>query len=92
MLTLKFGFFWLFPGKQYRRLSLDSRCATKRAELSGVTHGGTKTRLGLGFELTTLHKALSKSYIAYIHSDMTQMEIELESTLKNQNLLPLSHQ
>ena len=44
-------------GKPYRRMPLDSRCATTRAELSGVTHGGTKTRVGLGIELTTSHKA-----------------------------------
>ncbi|KAJ0920120.1 hypothetical protein HanRHA438_Chr05g0237561 [Helianthus annuus] len=32
------------PGKPYPQRPLDSRCATTRAELSGVTHGGTKTQ------------------------------------------------
>ncbi|MFS8013569.1 hypothetical protein Hanom_Chr14g01334481 [Helianthus anomalus] len=48
----KFGFFGRSPGKPYHQLPLDSR-ATTRAELSGVTHSGTKTRLGLRIELTT---------------------------------------
>ncbi|MFS7932544.1 hypothetical protein Hanom_Chr04g00369081 [Helianthus anomalus] len=56
MLASKFGFFGHSPGKLYRRLPLDSRCATTRAELSYVTHGKTKTRLDLGIELTTSHK------------------------------------
>ncbi|KAJ0556508.1 hypothetical protein HanIR_Chr07g0314691 [Helianthus annuus] len=30
------------PGKQYRRLPLDSRCVITKAKLSDVTHGGTK--------------------------------------------------
>ncbi|MFS7992269.1 hypothetical protein Hanom_Chr12g01080361 [Helianthus anomalus] len=52
--SFKVWLFGRFPGKPYRRLLLDSRCATTRA---GVTHGGTKTQLGLGIELTTSHKA-----------------------------------
>ncbi|MFS7999491.1 hypothetical protein Hanom_Chr12g01166811 [Helianthus anomalus] len=57
MLASKFGFFGCSLGKPYRRLPLDSRCATTRAELSGVTHGGTKIRLDSRIELTTSHRA-----------------------------------
>ncbi|KAF5758169.1 hypothetical protein HanXRQr2_Chr16g0726231 [Helianthus annuus] len=57
MLASKFGFFGRFPEKLCRRLPLDSRCAITRAELSIVTHGGRKPRLGSGIELSTSHKA-----------------------------------
>ncbi|MFS7934207.1 hypothetical protein Hanom_Chr05g00388871 [Helianthus anomalus] len=57
MLFSEFGFFRCSTWKLYRRLSLDSHCGTTRAELFGVTHGGTKTRVGSGIELTTSHKA-----------------------------------
>ncbi|MFS7940543.1 hypothetical protein Hanom_Chr05g00465721 [Helianthus anomalus] len=56
MVASKFGFSGRSPEKPYRRLPLDSCCATTRAELSGVTHDGTKTRLGSRIELTTSHK------------------------------------
>ncbi|MFS7951327.1 hypothetical protein Hanom_Chr07g00593781 [Helianthus anomalus] len=71
MLSSKFCFFRRSPGKPYGRLPHDSRCATTRAEFFDLTHGGTKTRLGSGIELTTSRKALSKSFIAYIHPNMT---------------------
>ncbi|MFS8029213.1 hypothetical protein Hanom_Chr16g01519741 [Helianthus anomalus] len=43
--SFKVWLFWRSPGKPYRWLPLDNRCANTRAELSGVTHGWTKTRL-----------------------------------------------
>ncbi|MFS8010981.1 hypothetical protein Hanom_Chr14g01303441 [Helianthus anomalus] len=71
MLASKFDFFEHSLGKPYRQLPFDSRCVITRAELSGVTHGGTKTRLGSGIELTKSHKTLSKSFIACIHPNIT---------------------
>ncbi|MFS7892515.1 hypothetical protein Hanom_Chr00s000644g01653321 [Helianthus anomalus] len=57
MLASKFGFFGRSTEKLPCRLPLDSRCATTKAELYGVTHGWTKTRLSSRIKVTTSHKA-----------------------------------
>ncbi|MFS7995918.1 hypothetical protein Hanom_Chr12g01123751 [Helianthus anomalus] len=46
--SFKVWFFGRSPGKPYRWLPLDNRCATKRAELSVIAHGGTKNPVGFG--------------------------------------------
>lgn len=83
--TLALEFAWAFPRNSYSRLPLDGRCATTRAELSNITHGGTKTQAGSGFVLTT-SQGLAQIFHCQYPPKITQVKIELQSPLNNPSL------
>ncbi|KAK1431245.1 hypothetical protein QVD17_14564 [Tagetes erecta] len=76
----------MFPKKPYHQLPLNSHCVTTRAELSNVTHGGTKT--WLGFRPTKKHFLLHLHYS--LLSSQSNHFVFTMSLLQHHHVTPLS--